>query len=61
MHPFLVRICTNKTRKPYNKDRLETQKRKDPTEGEVTEILRMMVKGSPWKSGLWGHVCSRSE
>lgn len=45
MHPFLERICTNKTRKQYNKDGLETQKREDPTEREVMEILRIMEKG----------------
>lgn len=44
MHPFLVRIC-NKTRKQYNKDGLETQKREDPIEREVMEILRIVEKG----------------
>ena len=53
MSPFLVKICTNKTRKQYYKDRLETQKREDPTEREVMEILRIVEKGDRWKSA--GH------
>ena len=46
MHPFLVRMCTKKTRKQYSKEKdLKLRKEKTQQKGEVKEILRMVVKG----------------